>query len=346
MKKTLLLLLVTSIFCGVAINAAYADDNGTEFGIEDDLTVLGTGGTTTDPDAEIKGFTVFGATQVSYSPIAIPIGAGNVIINGYLGVSSGAYFVGGSTFSANQGAYFLGISSFSDVGKIYVGGSGAANNRALLYDGNDGSLKWGDVSTLVSGDNLGNHTATITLDMNTWDVNNVSTVTFLANVYISSASATNYGGIYISTHIYSPGDIHANKFYGDGSGLTNIPGAISGTPNRLQKIDGDGSGLVDAAIVQSGNGDSAGLTVVASSFSVNNVAIFKSSVTINGDGTNGLNVAGGASTFAGDVTANASLNVGNGGTTDIMTVNGSGTAGTKFVVFKSNGSDVAWMRKK
>jgi len=137
MKKTLLLLLVTAIFCGVAINAAYADDNGTEFGIEDDLTVLGTGGTTTDPDAEIKGFTVFGATQASYSP-AIPIGAGNVIINGYLGVSSGAYFVGGSTFSA--GLYSLGISSFTaGPGSIYINGGNV--NQVLKKDAS-GALTW------------------------------------------------------------------------------------------------------------------------------------------------------------------------------------------------------------
>jgi hypothetical protein len=50
-------------------------------------------------------------------------------------------------------------------------------------------------------------------------------VKFANNVIISSASSSNYGGIYVSTHIYLPS---GSKYYGDGSGITNInPGNIS-----------------------------------------------------------------------------------------------------------------------
>ena len=49
--------ITLALFCAcVFINSAYAVDNGTEFGIEDDLTVLGNGGNIADPDVEIKGF--------------------------------------------------------------------------------------------------------------------------------------------------------------------------------------------------------------------------------------------------------------------------------------------------
>ncbi|MCK5358018.1 MAG: hypothetical protein KAJ48_06445, partial [Elusimicrobiales bacterium] len=52
-----------ALFCAcVFINSAYADNN-TEFGIEDDLTVLGNTGDIADPDVEIAGFTVFGTTK-------------------------------------------------------------------------------------------------------------------------------------------------------------------------------------------------------------------------------------------------------------------------------------------
>jgi hypothetical protein len=44
-------------------------------------------------------------------------------------------------------------------------------------------------------------------------------VKFANNVIISSASSSNYGGIYVSTHIYLPS---GSKYYGDGSGITNV----------------------------------------------------------------------------------------------------------------------------
>lgn len=116
--------------------AVYAADNGTEFGIEDDLTVLGTGGTAVDPDAEIKGFTVFGSTQSAY-PGAV-IGAGNVVVNGALAVSSGAYFAAGSTFAA--GAYFNSVSSYTaGAGSIFV--NGGATGQVLKKAAN-GSMYW------------------------------------------------------------------------------------------------------------------------------------------------------------------------------------------------------------
>jgi len=97
----------------------------TELGSADDLTVLGTNGTALDPDTEIKGFTVFGATQAAYTGGVV--GPGNVVVNGALAVSSGAYFTAVSTFSA--GMYVMAAASFTDVANIYI--TGGADNQVL-----------------------------------------------------------------------------------------------------------------------------------------------------------------------------------------------------------------------
>jgi len=128
----------------------------TELGSEDDLTVLGTNGTALDPDTEIKGFTVFGSTQTSYTGAVV--GPGNVVINGVLAVSSGAYFVGNSTFPA--------------ASEIFINDGSAGQ---LLRRHTAGHLEWTDSAAL--GDNLGDHTATQALNMAGNAVDNVSSMT-------------------------------------------------------------------------------------------------------------------------------------------------------------------------
>lgn len=149
---------------------AYAADNGTEFGIEDDLTVLGSEGTALDPDAEIKGFTVFGRTQASY---LIPVASGNVVLNGAVQVSSGMYVTGGSTFAT--GAYFTGVSSFtSGPSNMYI--NGGADGQVMSYNGATGAMQWINPASLGAGDNLGNHIATATLNMATFNIANAGGV--------------------------------------------------------------------------------------------------------------------------------------------------------------------------
>ena len=212
---SLLLFLTLSVACFL-LPVVLHSQSLTELGSEGDLSVLGTGGSATDPNVKIKGFTVFGSTQASYTGAAA--GNGNVVVNGYLSVSSGAYFVGGSTFSVG-GAYFSGVSSFSSVGNIYV--TGGVADQVLASQGPGVSLKWTPLSAL--GDDLGDHVATTTLNMNSWNLVGVSSVNFRSNVFITSGSAAaQYGGVYVSTHIYTPGDIYAGNLYGNGSGLTGI----------------------------------------------------------------------------------------------------------------------------
>ena len=101
----------------------------TELGSEDDLTVLGANGTAADPDTEIKGFTVFGATQAAYPGASA--GQGNVVVNGVLSVSSGAYFVDSSTFPA--------------AGKIFINDGSTGQ---ILSKKADGALQWTSSSAM------------------------------------------------------------------------------------------------------------------------------------------------------------------------------------------------------
>ena len=167
------------LFACAFVNSAYAQ---TEFGIQDDLTVLGTDGDIADPDVEVAGFTVFGTTT---SAIMYADGAGDVAIGGDLQVDTTAYFVGQSSFTSGPASIFV---------------QGGSDGQVMTYDSATGALEWTNVSAL--GDNLGNHIATEDLDMNSWNIINVSSISFLSGVEISSASAALGGGIFISTHAY------------------------------------------------------------------------------------------------------------------------------------------------
>lgn len=157
-----------------------------ELGSEDDLTVLGVSATAEDPDVEIKGFTVFGSTQTSYTGAVV--GPGHVVVNGVLAVSSGAYFVGNSTFTG--------------AGKIFINDGSAGQ---LLRRNAAGYLEWNDATAV--GDNLGNHVATTTLNMASWNMVGISSVNFRSNVFVTSATAAQQGGVYISTHAYIAGQV-------------------------------------------------------------------------------------------------------------------------------------------
>ncbi|NLH39030.1 MAG: hypothetical protein GX445_03090 [Elusimicrobia bacterium] len=73
-----------------------------------------------------------------------------------------------------------------------------------------------------------------------------------ANIYISSASTAQYGGIYVSTHIYLPSGA---KYYGDGTNLTGV--SASGVLNTGDVIINADSDVNDtgAVILRSGGTD-------------------------------------------------------------------------------------------
>ena len=222
-----------------AISLPLYSQTQTELGSEGDLTVLGTGGTALDPNTEIKGFTVFGSTQAAYTGAVI--GNGNVVVNGVLAVSSGAYFVGNSTFPA--------------AAKIFINDGSPGQ---ILSKNSGGWLEWFNAGAI--GDNLGTHIATQTLNLAGWNMVNVSSVNFRPNVFISSASAAQHGGIYVSSNIYIVGFSSAAKYYGDGSSLTGVASAEalgskiggSGTPDWVAKFQGSGNAITDSSIYDNG----------------------------------------------------------------------------------------------
>ncbi len=128
------------------------------------------------------------------------------------------YTAGVSSFT--NAAFFTGVSSFSNAANIHVAGGSAGQ---VLSKVAGGGMQWSDVASMVSGDNLGTHIATRTLDMASFDLVRVSSVNFRANVFLTSATAANYGGLYTSTHVYTTGNIYAARFLGDVSGATGLP---------------------------------------------------------------------------------------------------------------------------
>ena len=201
------LLFTLAAACCLLPASAHAQ---TELGSEDDLTVLGVNGAAADPDVEIKGFTVFGSTQADYNGAVV--GAGNVVVNGVLAVSSGSYFVGNSTFTG--------------AGKIFITDGSAGQ---ILRKNSAGYLEWSDSS--VIGDNLGSHIATQNLAMNTFNIVNVGSIT-------AQAAITTYSSMTVAGNAFSVGEstfVVTNGYVGIGTttpqGLLHV--GAGATPGLL-----------------------------------------------------------------------------------------------------------------
>ena len=107
----------------------------------------------------------------------------------------------------------------------------------------------------IAGDGLGSHTATQDLNMANRRIISAPSVGLNAAVSLSSAAAAQYGGLYVSSHVYLAAGA---RYYGDGSQLTNVSGSDDlGDHTLTQNLvlganwvsgDGGGEGLaVDAA---------------------------------------------------------------------------------------------------
>ena len=134
----------------------WAADNGTEFGIADDLSVYGTTGSWADPDVEIKGFTVFGDNATGTNHIAAA--PGNVGIRGNLQVDATSYFgssvtIAGSAAigsSLNVGGYGVFLSTVQIANGNLQYGTSATPGQVLKADAN-GFVTWGTDLSGASG---------------------------------------------------------------------------------------------------------------------------------------------------------------------------------------------------
>jgi len=208
---------------------------------------------------------------------------GQAIIIGTATVQGNAFSVGGSTFVVIAGK--VGIGTTNPLGKLHIVGSGDGNTFFGLTD-----------SSISNGIVMSDNGTIITMGSG---FVGISTNSPQARLDVKAAGSTasdmvqiwrDSNGVIVGS-MSATGVMMASKFIGDGTQLTGIATLSNVDPYRIIKANALKQ-LVNAGIIQGDNlGD--GITVDASSFTVVNTALFKSSVTIQGDGTTGLIVSGG-----------------------------------------------------
>ena len=205
----------------------------------------------------------------------------------------------GGVLFGNLSDKTIGISRRAPQAALDVVSTGTAHSQfAQIWRASDGVVKAsmsatglmmatkfvGDGSGLSgisasSGDNLGNHIATTTLNMSGFNIAsaNLIAVSLLRfadnNIVISSAPSSQGGGIYTSTNMYVNGDLYAAKIYGDVSGATGFP-AGDNLGNHTATLDLSmanfnigGANLVSGASALFSNG------VTAASFTATGAAL-------------------------------------------------------------------------
>lgn len=159
------------------------------------------------------------------SPLTDPINGATVLLSG----------------APNQNSYIsvgnVGIGTTTPGAKLEVAGQvkitgGTPGAGKVLTSDSAGLAAW----QTLSGDNLGNHTATASLNMSSFSISNVSTVTYKNNVYVAGVTGIQ-NGIVVSSNIYVVGFSSAVKYYGDGSGLTGITGDNLGNHTATQNLN-------------------------------------------------------------------------------------------------------------
>ena len=159
-----------------------------------------------------------------------------------------------------------------------VGGGVNISSNVYIVGFSSAVKYYGDGSSLTGVyDNLGNHIATTTLDMNGNSIINASSGTFAqgvtassftatgtglsavqllmaANVVISSeSSAALGGGVNISSNVYVVGFTSATKYYGDGSELTGITRLSYTADEQSLKVIGDVFSAKSSSVTLQGN---------------------------------------------------------------------------------------------
>ncbi|MCX5784337.1 MAG: hypothetical protein NTX59_01470 [Elusimicrobia bacterium] len=199
----------------------------------------------------MAGFNITNVREINASTITA---AGNITAVKYYGDGSGLTNISaGNSLGNHIATTTLNMAGFgiNNVRDINVGTITATGNiTAVKYYGNGSGL-----TNLPASDNLGNHIATTTLNMAGFGINNVrdinvSTITAAGNItaakyYGNGSGLTGITGDSMGNHIATTtlnmagfninnvrdinastitaaGNITAVKYYGDGSGLTNL----------------------------------------------------------------------------------------------------------------------------
>ncbi|MEX0812752.1 MAG: tail fiber domain-containing protein [Chitinophagales bacterium] len=151
----------------------------------------------------------------------------------------------------NPASYKLYVAGNARLNSLNINGAydfptnAGAANYVLKSDG-AGNLVWDDANNLVNGDNLGDHTATQTLNLNGNDINNIES------------------SIYNNTETSYHADINGRLIYDQSEGMMIYDDYIGGTrtgtgwariwdENNFTSLDGSGSGL-DADLLDGQNG--------------------------------------------------------------------------------------------
>jgi len=136
--KRAAILIAGILLAGLAPGGALA----VTFNAVDDLRVSGVTGTVSAPDLEVKGFSVFGSTNVLTHISTAP---GNVVINGALQVSSYVYVTGKSTFTG--AAYFTAPITAGAVRGLNAPPAGDAAASKAYVDGVPDTCALGSATT-------------------------------------------------------------------------------------------------------------------------------------------------------------------------------------------------------
>jgi hypothetical protein len=278
---------VLALMCALAFaQPAKAQDNGTEFGVADDLTVLGSTGTWADPDVEIKGFTLFGPAG---GPQVIASTNGNVAINGNLQVNATSYF-GSSVTIAGQAIIgsslnVTGYGVFQSTVQIGAGnlkyGNGAKDK--VMKSGGDGFVYWGDddAGGFVSGDQN---------RIPMYDGAGLTASQFLQNplnlgISMISGSSLTINGPFQSTGTVRLGNATA------GQGEVAIAGALSvdGDVDLNARLNVDGASTFVASMTALG--DTQFGNSISDSHSINRSTETGVAFSVAGSGTQGEYVA-------------------------------------------------------
>ncbi len=141
-----------------------------------------------------------------------------------------------SALNCLSGAGVARLETVSASADVYV--TGAVKANVFFGDGSN-------LTGISSGDVSGSARVYSVTGLETSGYLKVSGSTTLGGTLSSSATISSVGSISSSTDIAVTGAIHAANFYGDGSGLTNLPaGSVSGSVRHYSSVGLETSGYL------------------------------------------------------------------------------------------------------